>query len=144
MNGGNDGYNSSHGHAAPRDQRGRRTADVVYNLSGPTGPTTAVSRQNSISSAHALVNGHGATEQVLRQTLMSSAPNSRPGSRASSRRRPSGSMPRSPKGSSGFGGEGWANGFQDHDEDHLEGYVMRHGFQDEYNSEDYLAVLEQV
>ena len=91
----------------------------------------------------------GEPVELLRQTLHS-APNSRPSSRSSSRRRNNGTIPKSPKnggvltlsrnGTLENGDDGMFG------EEHAvqENYVMRHGFEAEYNSEDYLAVLEQV
>jgi hypothetical protein len=112
----------------------------AYPAKGAPAPTTAVTRQNTASSSHTISTAAEPVE-LLRQTL-ESAPNSRPSSRSSSRKRTS--LIRS--------STVYTNGSAD-DSDFdsprqdfraLEHYAMRHGFEDEYNSEDYLAVLEQV
>lgn len=125
-----------------------------YPTNGPSHPTTAISRQNSSSSTASSVAPPGeSSAELLRQTLSGSsvhtAPNTRSHSRSSSRRR----QPRTPNtprsgmltpatfhGSPGDSGtESLNEDIADHE---FEG--MRHGFEDEYNSEAYLAVLEQV
>lgn len=136
-------------------QMGGQTGGHPHHIHPPTYPpklnttmltasTPAVVKRNTL----AVAPGEPAAE-LLRQTLRS-APNSRPGSRSSSRRRTP-TTPTTPRlgqhtiytpngsidGSDGamspraeLGG--------------IDFHRMRHGFEDEYNSEDYLAVLEQV
>ncbi|KAI5779073.1 putative TORC1 growth control complex subunit Kog1 [Geopyxis carbonaria] len=123
-----------------------RSAGSVYSQNGPTTPTTALSRHNSMNSGTVVPSSE--PTELLRQTLQS-APNSRPSSRSSSRRRNT-STPRSPR-ASGMMTPVTTNGsFEpvgDSPKSDLmshETYGMRHGFEAEYNSEDYLAVLEQV
>lgn len=120
--------------------RDRGRVPPYATKTGAMTPTTAVSTVSKQSTTSAAPSG-AEPEEVLRQTLQS-APNSRPGSRASSRsrRRASTSTTKSLK----FRDDSFHDDLDDHDEDPLDGYVMRHGFEDEYNSEDYLAVLEQV
>ena len=119
-----------------------------------TAPTTAVTRSNSATLANVLAFPHGEPTEMLRQTL-NSAPNSRPASRASSRRRHS-STPTTPRtiltpSGSADNSEGEAprhhllhHSNAPSDDPAVAAPQMRHGFEDEYNSEDYLAVLEQV
>jgi len=105
-----------------------------------TTPTMAVAKRNTIAVPLA------EPAELLRQTLQS-APNSRPGSRSSLRRRPP-PTPTAPKltiftpnGST----DGSDGGLSPRAEmAGIDFHRMRHGFEDEYNSEDYLAVLEQV
>jgi hypothetical protein len=86
---------------------------------------------------------YGEPAELLRQTLQS-APNSRPASRASSRRRNS-SVPATPRTVYTPNGSAEnSEGESTRHEDEMDIPRMRHGFEDEYNSEDYLAVLEQV
>lgn len=113
-------------------------------------PTTALSRESSMAMSPARpVTPKGEPAELLRQTLHS-APNSRPSSRSSSRRRRNGTLPKSPKNGgmltlSRNGTLESSDGGMFMEEDAVqENYVMRHGFEAEYNSEDYLAVLEQV
>ncbi|KAH8148186.1 uncharacterized protein LAJ45_07638 [Morchella importuna] len=124
-----------------------------YPTSGPSHPTTAISRQNSSSStASSVAPAHESSAELLRQTLSGNiliAPNTRPNSRSSSRRRKA-RTPQTPR--SGVLTPATLHGSPENSEnespseeivDHeYEG--MRHGFEDEYNSEAYLAVLEQV
>lgn len=133
---------------------GHQQPHQPYPPNGPSHPTTAISRQNSSSSTASSVAPPGeSSAELLRQTLSGSsvhtAPNTRSHSRSSSRRR----QPRTPNtprsgmltpatlhGSPGDSGtESLNEDIVDHE---FEG--MRHGFEDEYNSEAYLAVLEQV
>lgn len=133
---------------------GHQQPHQPYPTNGPSHPTTAISRQNSSSSTASSVAPPGeSSAELLRQTLSGSvvhtAPNTRPHSRSSSRRR----HPRTPNtprsgmltpatfhGSPGDSGTESPN--EDIADHEFEG--MRHGFEDEYNSEAYLAVLEQV
>lgn len=109
----------------------------------PKAPT-ALSRQNTSSSLNTSSSAAapmGEPVEMLRQTLQT-APNSRPTSRSSSRRRfpPN---PTTPRNSTIYTPNGSGENSED-DAAEAEIYRMRHGFEDEYNSEDYLAVLEQV
>lgn len=109
-----------------------------------TAPTTVVARPSSATLANVLACPHGEPAEMLRQTL-NSAPNSRPASRASSRRRHS-STPTTPRTiltPSGSAENSEGEALPD-DSAMAAAPQMRHGFEDEYNSEDYLAVLEQV
>ena len=113
-----------------------------------TAPTTAVSRQSPAPlSAPASVAAHmGEPADLLRQTLQT-APNSRPTSRSSSRRRnfAGSDVATTPHmNPSIYTPNGSADNSEADDAPDVEMYRMRHGFEDEYNSEDYLAVLEQV
>jgi len=129
----------------------RAAASSTHHLQHPTyptktttAPTTMVTRQNTATLSNMIAAPMGEPAELLRQTLQS-APNSRPNSRSSSRRRNSSTpaTPRTiytPNGSAeNSEGEG-----PRHDDGGLDTPRMRHGFEDEYNSEDYLAVLEQV
>lgn len=125
-----------------------------YPTNGPSHPTTAISRQNSSSSTASSVAPPGeSSAELLRQTLsgttIHTAPNTRSHSRSSSRRRQpqTSNTPRSgiltPATLHGSPGDSGTESLNDDIADHeFEG--MRHGFEDEYNSEAYLAVLEQV
>lgn len=133
---------------------GHQHLHQTYPTNGPSHPTTAISRQNSSSSTASSVAPPGeSSAELLRQTLSGStvhtAPNTRSHSRSSSRRRPP-RTPNTPR--SGMLTPATLHGSPENSEtespneeiaDHeFEG--MRHGFEDEYNSEAYLAVLEQV
>jgi len=105
-------------------------------------PITAVVKRNTLAAL-------GEPAEMLKQTLQS-APNSRPGSRSSSRRRQPPTTPTPKHGHHSIftpngsveGSDGGASPRTE--EGGIDFHRMRHGFEDEYNSEDYLAVLEQV
>lgn len=150
----NGGDIPSHINGDRERENGRASGHQPYPTNGPSHPTTAISRQNSSSSTASSVAPPGeSSAELLRQTLSGSvvhtAPNTRPHSRSSSRRR----QPRTPNTPrSGmltpatFHGSPGDSGTESPNEDIIDHEFegMRHGFEDEYNSEAYLAVLEQV
>lgn len=116
-------------------------------FAGPVAPTTAISRQNSTSStASSALNE--SSENLLRQTLSANGHPLADGrqsrkqhfSSASTTPRITGSSA-SAHASTDYSGMESTNedGYQEFD-----GGIARHGFEDEYNSEAYLALLEQV
>jgi hypothetical protein len=142
---GTNGFHDGNRGRAPVSSNHRAAASYpskVTTAPTTTAPTTAVARQTTSNTIAAPL---GEPAELLRQTLQS-APNSRPGSRSSSRRRPP-PTPTTPK-STIYTPNGSAENSEGegphYDIGETDFHRMRHGFEDEYNSEDYLAVLEQV
>ena len=124
-------------------------------LAGPvlaTLATTAISRQNSTSST-ASSGLNESSEQLLRQTLSLSANVQQYSDGRQNRRKSGHSTPSTPKPSGVLTPASTAHPSPEltstdnvtddifHD---FDGGIARHGFGDEYNSEAYLALLEQV
>lgn len=122
----------------------------LYPAGGPSTPTTALSRQNSPSSNASSIAPIGeSSAELLRQTLnVAGAPSAttRQNHKSSTRRKqlpailaPSSSRVLTPAGSAEDSGT-------ESPDQQTPGELekVRHGFADEYNSEAYLAVLEQV
>lgn len=121
-------------------------APRITNLAAPT---TSLTRQNSNSSLASSVAGYEDSAAMLRRTLSAATlqnghggPTNRPMSSAS-QKTPTASGILTP--ATTFHGS-LDNSAEDSPvEDTLPEYgTMRHGFEDEYNSEAYLALLEQV
>jgi hypothetical protein len=111
----------------------------TYRAQNSTTPTTAISLQNTSPSARTLSPTIEPVE-LLRQTLQS-APNIVSNGRSGSRKVPLASkVSRDSKmfASNGFAENPEGDGLR-MDLGIQEPYTMRHGFEDEYNSEDYLG-----
>ncbi|PWW72919.1 hypothetical protein C7212DRAFT_354532 [Tuber magnatum] len=126
---GNAAHSHSHNHTR-QAHSSSSSHHQLYPANGPSTPTTAISRQNSSSSTSSSANpvGESSSADLLRQTLNVAVAAAGTTAITATITSPSPNSLRSTKSPD--------------DEVHEEG--MRHGFAEEYNSEAYLAVLEQV